>query len=214
MWNVDHLLVQHCITIAQDESWPQLDFFFWDLKVILLSEQHAVKFGWLIGCPDPELLRFMCIFKHNSKLLYLTENKLVKQTTWGTFGSFKTASTATWHSNWTSSVLNQVNKTFCQFFESQQSVAVGLRKSLGQQLLESDSFSFNLGVIALTVKFCKWRVVLKNCVRLRMVYWLYFCLHKDGLHLGHNCVHLFEHRRNLKPARVFAQLEFPLVVFN
>lgn len=47
-----------------------------------------------------------------------------------------------------------------------------------------------------------------------MVYWLDFGLHEDGLHLGHNCVHLFEHRRNHESARVFSHLEFPLVAFN
>ena len=76
---VDHVLVEHGIGIAENESWQLLKLFI-NFQIIFVKlftgcwEEHSINLGstfnlWL----DPDMLTIECLAKHLTHLFILTK---------------------------------------------------------------------------------------------------------------------------------------------
>jgi hypothetical protein len=80
MWVVDHVLVEHCIRVAQDEG-GQLFEFFVPFQIVLVEllasrwEEHGVNLCLtrLSFVFNPDLLTVKCVCQHLAHLLDLTK---------------------------------------------------------------------------------------------------------------------------------------------
>jgi len=80
MWVVDHVLVEHCVRVAQDKS-GQLFEVLLCLHVVLVEllarrwEKHCVDLRSRLRVLYPDVLAFESLGKHFAHLLVLSEKR-------------------------------------------------------------------------------------------------------------------------------------------